>query len=137
MTKRTITVDLESWTPSPLSNTTGGIHPGQTLMYSAGRQTGKSYYQKMMLNAMYNGTNLDTDFIFKNTNEPKYKFSRAKWYEAEYDWVHYGEVNDWCKQHFGPHDIHPDAWSRWNHKYEGKILFRDEKDCVFFMLRWS
>ena len=69
--------------------------------------------------------------------QPKYKFSRAKWYEAEYDWVHYGEVNDWCKQHFGPHDINPNAWSRWNHKYEGKILFRDEKDYVFFVLRWS
>jgi hypothetical protein len=69
--------------------------------------------------------------------ETKYKFSRTKWYEADYDWIHYGEVNTWCKEQFGPHDKNPDAWSRWDHKYEGRIYFRDEKDYVLFMLRWA
>lgn len=67
----------------------------------------------------------------------KYKFSRAKWYVAEYDWINYSEVSEWCRQQFGPHDEHPDAWSRWNHVYEGKIHFRDEKDYLMFLLKWS
>lgn len=67
----------------------------------------------------------------------KYKFSRAKWYQAEFNPEDYYEVDAWCEKHFGPHPKKPDAWSRWWHKFEYNILFRDEKDYVFFMLRWS
>lgn len=70
-------------------------------------------------------------------NNSKYKFSRAKWYQAYFDSAYYHQVFDWCEQHFGKHDHYPNAWSRWNHKFEDSILFRDEKDYVFFMLRWS
>jgi hypothetical protein len=69
--------------------------------------------------------------------EPKYKFSRAKWYQAEFDPKDYHAVDAWCSKQFGPHPARPDAWSRWWHKFEGSILFRDEKDYVFFMLRWG
>ena len=71
------------------------------------------------------------------TPQLKYKFSRAKWYEADYDWINYGEVVTWCTEQFGPHPKQQDAWSRWDHRYEGKIYFRDEKDCAWFMLRWG
>ena len=64
------------------------------------------------------------------------KFSR-NWYQAEFDDRHYFEVDAWCEQHFGPHPKNPDAWSRWWHKFEDSILFRDEKDYVLFVLRWS
>ena len=67
----------------------------------------------------------------------KYKFSRANWYVGEFDWVHQFEVLAWCSQQFGPHPKKPDAWSRWWHKFEDSILFRDEKDYVLFMLKWS
>jgi len=67
----------------------------------------------------------------------KYKFSRAKWYVAEFDDRYYFEVEKWCAEQFGPHPKHPDAWSRWHHTYSEKIHFRDEKDYVLFLLRWG
>ena len=76
-------------------------------------------------------------YIPKFMTNPKYKFSRAKWYVADFDWVHQAEVSKWCTQHFGPHPLRPDAWSRWFNKYNEKIHFRDEKDYAWFMLRWS
>ena len=69
--------------------------------------------------------------------KPKYQFSRATWYEVEFNWTDYDEIVDWCKEQFGPHDKQPDAWSRWVHVYEYKIQFRDEKDYAWFVLRWS
>ena len=69
--------------------------------------------------------------------EPKYKFSRANWYVADFDTTRYHEVEEWCVQQFGPHPRRPDAWSRWKHIYEDRIHFRDQKDYVLFVLRWS
>ena len=66
----------------------------------------------------------------------KYKFSR-EWHVATYNYNYYHEVFEWCTQHFGPHPSAPDAWSRWVHKYEDQIKFRDEKDYAWFVLRWS
>ena len=153
MRNKTITVDLESWSSSPtvLGNTTGGIYPlqpyqqvlwdrmnqggfkkGQMTLYSAVQYTGKSTFLK---SAYYN--NLCNEIMLPMKPAPKYKFSRAKWYEADYDWVHYDEVREWCTQQFGPHPTQHDAWSRWDHRYEGKIYFRDAKDCEWFLLRWS
>lgn len=115
----------------------GGFKKGEMAVISAGRQAGKShYYQKMLLNSIYN-TNLCKEIMLPMFAEPKYKFSRANWYVAEFDDKHYFEVEEWCAKHFGPHPKNPDAWSRWVHKYSEKIHFRDEKDYVLFMLRWS
>ena len=74
---------------------------------------------------------------FKRLPQLKYKFSRANWYVAEFDTQYYSEVEVWCAEQFGPHPKRPDAWSRWVHKYEDKIHFRDEKDYNWFVLRWS
>jgi hypothetical protein len=71
------------------------------------------------------------------TPQLKYKFSRAHWYEAVFDINKYTDVVQWCTEHFGPHPRNPDAWSRWNHKFEDRIYFRDSKDYEWFMLRWS
>jgi hypothetical protein len=70
-------------------------------------------------------------------NEPKYKFSRSKWYIADFEEKYYWEVEAWCTEHFGPQDKFPGAWSRWQHMYESQIHFRDEKDYAWFVLRWS
>ncbi len=67
----------------------------------------------------------------------KYQFSREKWYVAEFDITDYTNVVHWCREQFGPHPRNPDAWSRWVHKYENKIHFRDEKDYHWFILRWG
>lgn len=91
--------------------------------------------KKITLNTYY-GSTIETIPSLKMI-EPKYKFSRATWYQAEFDDRYYFEVDAWCSQHFGPHPARPDAWSRWWHKFENSILFRDEKDYVLFMLRWS
>lgn len=75
--------------------------------------------------------------MLKLRNPSKYKFSRAKWYVADFDDKDYFEVEKWCAEQFGPHPRHPDAWSRWHHTYSEQIHFRDEKDYVLFCLRWS
>lgn len=67
----------------------------------------------------------------------KYKFSRAKWYVVEFDEKNYSAVDQWCAEHFGPHPKRPDAWSRWWHRYETSIHFRDEDDAVLFKLTWG
>lgn len=78
-----------------------------------------------------------TLFTLKPKYQSKYKFSRANWYVAEFDDRYYFEVEVWCAEQFGPHPKNPDAWSRWVHKYENKIHFRDAKDYEWFVLRWS
>lgn len=66
----------------------------------------------------------------------KYRFSR-NWYQAKFDLQDYKEVDKWCEEKFGPHPDYPNELSRWWHRFEDSILFRDEKDYILFMLRWS
>ncbi len=115
-----LAMDIEAW------------KPGELYVVAGASRIGKSYYYKQIRNAMYNGTN-----VTLGIPEPKYKFSRANWYQAEFDDRHYFEVEDWCHKQFGPHPANPDAWSRWWHKFHNSILFRDEKDYILFTLRWS
>lgn len=77
--------------------------------------------------------------LFKIQNPPKYKFSRAKWHEVSLmikSYVPIQERIDWCEQMFGPQPKNPDAWTRWYTSYT-TLRFRDEKDYVLFVLRWS
>lgn len=67
----------------------------------------------------------------------EYKFSRKNWYQARFDANYYFEVEAWCERQFGPHPKRPDAWSRWWHRFEDSILFRDERDFVLFSLTWG
>ena len=86
------------------------------------------------------GLNLCNEIILPTNPKPmpkdSFKFSR-KWHQAHFNPEDYYAVRAWCSQQFGPHPANPDAWSRWWHKFEDSILFRDEKDYVLFMLRWS
>jgi hypothetical protein len=114
----------------------GGFKQGQMTLYSAGRQTGKSMYMNL-LKTRYYGTNLCNEILLPMKPEPKYKFSRVNWYQAEFNIKDYTDVVHWCREQFGPHPRNPDAWSRWWHQYEDKIHFRDAKDYEWFLLRWS
>lgn len=72
--------------------------------------------------------------------KPKYTFSRAKWYEASLKisstTAQIMEVHAWCSEQFGPVPKHEDAWCRWG-QLGTKLKFRDEKDYILFVLRWS
>lgn len=117
-----------------------GFKKGEMSIISSARRTGKSMYYDTNLckEIMLTGQlQLCTLGMMLDKNKTNYKFSRANWYVAEFDDKHYFEVEEWCAKHFGPHPKNPDAWSRWVHKYSEKIHFRDEKDYVLFMLRWS
>lgn len=137
----------------------GGFKRGEMTLFSAGRQTGKStMYMTMLKNRIYNANlckeitltaqecllelTLGLDPAWRTgSNQRKkvkqYKFSRANWYVAEFDWRNSSEVNEWCTQQFGPHDKYPNAWSRWQRIYDEKVHFRDAKDYEWFVLKWS
>jgi hypothetical protein len=121
----------------------GGLKKGQMTLYSAGRGVGKStlnaYYGSTGIKSLYY-SNLCNEIMLPMKPASKYKFSRAKWYEAEFgpaDYLKVREVREWCVEQFGPEPRNHDAWSRWYHKNHNRIFFRDEKDYVWFMLRWS
>jgi hypothetical protein len=114
----------------------GGFKQGQmTLYYSAVQHTGKSLYQKMVLNKLY-GTNLCNEIMLPMKPAPKYKFSRAKWYEAKVPRDQQAAFA-WCVKQFGPEPTNTDAWTRWYFNVDRTFRFRDEKDYVMFILRWS
>jgi hypothetical protein len=157
MKKQTLVVDLESMANVPqyqkdiFDKWVGGIAAGTMNVISVGRQTGKSmissyYYsasKQRSISVM--GSNLCKEIFLPMhpATKPKYQFSRAKWYSAEITghatWRmsdEYNEIIEWCTEHFGKHPDKPDAWSRWWVGL-GVINFRDEKDFVFYKLRWA
>ena len=152
MRNKTITVDLESWSSSPtvLGNTTGGIYPLQPfqqvlwdklsqggfkrgqmpLYYSAVQHTGKS-----TLNTWFQN-NLCNEILLPMKPASKYRFSRAKWYEAKVPRDQQAAFA-WCVKQFGPEPKYTDAWTRWYFNVDRTFRFRDEKDYEWFLLRWS
>lgn len=131
-----------------IMNTTPGIHPfqkalwdkfanggfkrGEVALISAGRQTGKSNFLK---SAYYK--NLCEEILSTDMKpEPKYKFSRANWYEAKLPKDGQGAFN-WCVKQFGPEPKNTDAWTRWYFNVDRTFRFRDAKDYEWFLLRWG
>jgi hypothetical protein len=111
----------------------GGFKQGQISLYSAGRSTGKS-----MLNAYYGklySNNLCKEIVLPMKPVSKYKFSRAKWYEAKLPRDQQAAFA-WCVKQFGPEPLHSDAWSRWYFNVDRTFRFRDAKDYEWFLLRW-
>ena len=70
-------------------------------------------------------------------NGTKPKYDGRDWYVADFNYKDYDEVRKWCTETFGKEDTFPNAWSRWQHRFEHQILFRDSKDYEWFILRWS
>lgn len=131
------------------------LQPGwmkkEMVIISSGRQTGKSYYQKMMLNQLYN-TNLCKEITLTGQQklmeltsiwgqpmkEEKYKFSR-NWFEEHLffkSWEPIQQRLDWCEEVFGPQPKNPDAWTRW-YTMHTLLRFRDKKDYEWFILKWG
>jgi hypothetical protein len=148
MRNKTITVDLESWSsPTVLGNTTGGIYPYQQalydklsqggfkrgqmpLYYSAVQHTGKS-----TLNTWFQN-NLCNEILLPMKPASKYRFSRAKWYEAKLPRDQQAAFA-WCVKQFGPEPTITDAWTRWYFNVDRTFRFRDAKDYEWFILRWG
>ena len=124
---------------------TTGFGSKELMVISTGRQTGKSYYQKTLLNQQYGklyDTNLCKEIMLPTEpmKNSKYQFSRAKWYEVHMMFKSYAPIQeriDWCVETFGPLPKNPDAWTRWYLSGLTKLKFRDSKDYEWFMLRWS
>jgi hypothetical protein len=81
-------------------------------------------------------SNLCKEIVLPMKPEPKYKFSRAKWYEAKLPGDGQAAFA-WCTEQFGPEPYYPDAWSRWYFNVDRTFRFRDAKDYEWFLLRWS
>ena len=109
----------------------GGFKKGQMTLYSAVQYTGKSTFLK---SAYYN--NLCNEILLPMKPASKYRFSRAKWYEAKLPRDQQAAFA-WCVKQFGPEPTNTDAWTRWYFNVDRTFRFRDEKDYVMFILRWS
>jgi hypothetical protein len=98
--------------------------------------------QKIALNSAYGPMSTGVFYApyipenFKAMPQSKYQFSR-KWYIADISDADYHNVRAWCKEQFGPEDTFPNAWSRWQHRYEHQIHLRDEQDYILFVLKWG
>ena len=114
----------------------GGLTPGQLTLYGAGRQTGKSYLNWYFLKTRYYDTNLCKEIVLPMKPASKYRFSRAKWYEAKVP-RNQQAAYSWCVKQFGPEPYYSDAWSRWYFNVDRTFRFRDAKDYEWFLLRWS
>jgi hypothetical protein len=110
----------------------GGFKKCELVVMASVRETGKSVLDSII-------REYSLQWLLDTRPEPKplYKFSRAKWWEAEFSETDYLEVRKWCIEQFGPEPWPQDAWSRWYHKYHNRIFFRDHQDYVLFLLRWS
>jgi hypothetical protein len=109
----------------------GGLKKGQMTLYSAVQHTGKSTFLK---SAYYK--NLCNEILLPMKPASKYRFSRAKWYEAKVPRDQQAAFA-WCMKQFGPEPTITDAWTRWYFNVNRTFRFRDEKDYVMFILRWG
>ena len=108
----------------------GGFKRGQMPLYSAVQQTGKS-----TLNTFFQN-NLCKEILLPMKPASKYRFSRAKWYEAKLPRDQQAAFA-WCVKQFGPEPKNTDAWSRWYFNVDRTFRFRDAKDYEWFLLRWG
>jgi hypothetical protein len=117
----------------------GGFKKGEMMLISAARGTGKS-----MLNSLYGSTgikslyynNLCNEIMLPMKSASKYRFSRAKWYEAKVSRDQQAAFA-WCVKQFGPEPTNTDAWTRWYFNVDRTFRFRDAKDYEWFLLRWG
>ncbi len=108
----------------------GGFKQGQMTLYSAVQHTGKSYLNTWFQNNRCN------EILLPMKPASKYKFSRAKWYEAKLPRDQQAAFA-WCVKQFGPEPTITDAWSRWYFNVDRTFRFRDAKDYEWFLLRWG
>ena len=108
-----------------------GYKPGELVIISTGRQTGKSRLYEQFLNMRKPTLKIVKT---KDTNRP---------YHIDTGYGGFGydvtDVYKWCVENFG-HRTNKYNNPRWygDIRYSsGNFQFRDEKDAAWFMLRWA
>ena len=116
-----------------------GIKPGEMMIYSAGRQTGKSYFTQYTIDRLMRDLNSQpiTDLVL----------SEGTVYGSQYhcvepvggNWI---EMQEWCFNQFGRSGKHiwgsnevPAPQERW-YMNNRKFWFRDDRDQLMFVMRW-
>ena len=117
----------------------GGVKPGEMVMMTAGRQTGKSMFTaqalKRLMEDLYNQP--IRDLILSEG-----KVFGARYYTVQPDGGNWLEMEKWARVVYGdPAEIWeasnfmwPDV-GRW-YMNDRKFWFRDEKDRTMFILKW-
>ena len=86
---------LKSWQMEILKNVTGGIRPGEMMIFSGGRGSGKSYYNSMLFEqtqSYVNSTHATVD---------NYIWYTVKCNKETAAWVRTQDKNMW-HEHFDP-----------------------------------
>lgn len=107
MTKRnTVVLDIETMTAinprgssSVLQNISGGIHPGEMMIFAGGRQTGKSTLSYQMLKSRYYEMSIKEQIQTLD----KFALDGATWYTVHCrpstisGWVQEQDPDMWCR----------------------------------------
>jgi hypothetical protein len=116
-----------------------GFKPGEMMIYSAGRQTGKSYFTQYTIDRLMRDLNSQpiTDLVL----------SEGTVYGSRYhcvepvggSWI---EMQEWCFNQFGDSGKHiwgepksPESAQRW-YMNNRKFWFRDDADRLMFVMKW-
>ena len=131
-------MNLQSWQLDMLDKLRG-FKPGEMMIYSAGRQTGKSYFTQYTIDRLMRDLNSQpiTDLVL----------SEGTVYGSRYhcvepvggSWI---EMQEWCLEKFGDSGKHiwgsnevPSPQERW-YMNNRKFWFRDEADQLIFVMKW-
>lgn len=120
-----------------------GYKPGELIMYTAGRQHGKSKINAAWMQQWLDELNAPrpiTDLVLDTG-----KVYGARYYTVEPVGGNWKELEAWCKESFGDHagaiwgadpNKAPLPNGRW-YMNNSKFWFRSEKDRDWFIMRWS
>ena len=127
---------MEDWQKDLLDNLTGK-KPGEMVIFMSGRRTGKSVFQRLWNDIMTAKRPIE-DLVL--TEQP---IHGAKYYCVEPVGGSWSEMESWVIDTFGePGEIWPNqdfVWPecpRWVQNNR-KFWFRNEKDRLMFIMRWS
>lgn len=107
-----------------------GFKPGEMAVITSSRQTGKSMLQRLWNETYFQEVpcvELGEGRVF---DQP--------YYTAEPKGIVWADMETWCRHTFGP-TPETGVWeplARWYMNGE-RFWFRDEKDRMLFVLRWS
>ena len=117
---------------------TGGLKPGEMVIYTAGRNAGKSAFSAQALKRMMDDIN--------NRPVEELKLFEGRVHGARYHCVepiggNWRKMEEWCFKQFG--DVGNNIWpeselpkcQRW-YMNNRTFFFRNESDRTMFVLRW-
>lgn len=116
-----------------------GFKPGEMVIYTAGRNVGKSAFSAQALKRMMDDMLAQpvTDIVLSEG-----RVYGSRYYTAEPVGGNWREMEAWCYEAFGDdsypiwgEDRAPEPAQRW-YKNNRKFWFRNEADRTMFVLKW-